>query len=252
MNLVVLVCVILSSFIFGKLVADSDNNKAKKLDIRNSIKTHPQVTSIKSAPKDAVQPNNQVENLLNEAGKLVEEGKASQAINLYNQALKINPKQPQVMLALSKIYKNQNEYERANEQLISLFKYNKIDNFEHIDAFLENLSYIKNEKTVANFANQFEEIYSDTHQATAKISLYFVKQAKYLNALHYISLTLNSAKNNPEYTYNKAVILDKMNDTQGALKYYKEALRLQNPESDVILQNVNEIKNRIKYLESVK
>lgn len=170
-----------------------------------------------------------IDSLIMNAYNAFQRGQYEQAQMLYQQVLEQEPRNRDASLGLAAIALKQQRYEYARQKYLALLKLKPKDSLAIAGLSSINQGSLQNSSDAALSESQLKFMLKEqpdaAHLYFALGSLYAGKgQWPQAQSAYFSAWAADS--NNADYTYNLAVSLDHINQSQQALQYYQLSLRL--------------------------
>jgi tetratricopeptide (TPR) repeat protein len=155
------------------------------------------------------------------------------AISLLNQIIAKFPYHKNALIGLGNIHYANKEYKKAIEIYIRLLKEYPSNSYI-LENFLAIMSQYDPDLALSEMLILYD-IHKNYAPLLANLGLIYMKKEDYTKAKEYMITAISLDPNNIFYTYNLAVILDKLSDFKNAAIFYLKLLNM-----DTISKNVNE------------
>ncbi len=209
---------VLSRFDSDELQAPGDGAISDNSSLTNGS---PSSASVDTGPRPSTDPADRV----NQANKLLADGKVSQAIRLYQKEVKANPNDENSHFNLAAAYARNNQYDKAKKHYQKALEiwpdyaeaYNNLGNLY--------LKQGRSDKAIDQFQKALE-IYPEYAYAYNNLGKVYAKRGNYMDAIANFSRALEIKPNYLEARYNLATAYFKQKRHEEAVRELKRVLRM--------------------------
>ncbi|KLT21676.1 TPR domain protein [Wolbachia endosymbiont of Armadillidium vulgare str. wVulC] len=188
--------------------------------------------------------NFDIYSILKKAKDSFELGDNETAISLLNQIIAKFPYHKSALIGLGNIYYTNKEYKKAVEIYTKLLK-----EYSSTPYILKNFLTIISQYDPDLALSEMLKLY-DIHKnyapLSANLGLIYMKKEDYIKAREYMTEAISLDQNNIFYTYNLAVILDKLSDFKNAAAFYLKLLNMSKNASERI--PLHKVAARLKFI----
>lgn len=183
--------------------------------------------------------------ILKKAKDSFELGDNETAISLLNQITAKFPYHKSALIGLGNIYYANKEYKKAVEIYTRLLK-EYSSNPYILKNFLTIISQYDPDLALSEMLKLYY-IHKNYAPLSANLSLIYMKKEDYVKAKEYMIAAISLDQNNIFYTYNLAVILDKLSDFKNATAFYLKLLNMSKNASERI--PLYKVAERLKFIQ---
>lgn len=189
--------------------------------------------------------NDAIRQSLNNAYNLSLIDQNEAAIEIYKEVLTIKPDDEYSKFSLAVLYQKMNQNNQAKNLYHELLE-NDPENKHQIISNLLSILIEESSQEAIYFLSRLHKQNPKSSYITAQLGLAYEKLENYDLAAEYLEKAKFIDSNNLEYIYNLAVIYDKMEESEKALKSYKIVIR--NYSDDYNSIPISLVKDRVKFL----
>ncbi|WP_395463406.1 tetratricopeptide repeat protein [Wolbachia endosymbiont of Cantharis cryptica] len=176
-----------------------------------------------------------------------ESGDNDTAISLLNQVITKFPYHKTALIGLGNIYYANKEYKKAIEIYIRLLKEYPSNSYI-LENFLTIISQYNPDLALSEMLKLYD-IHKNCAPLLANLGLIHMKKEDYTKAKEYMITAISLDQNNIFYTYNLAVILDKLSDFKNAAIFYLKLLNMAANSKDVSEKiSIHKVEARLKFI----
>ncbi|MBS9530880.1 tetratricopeptide repeat protein [Wolbachia endosymbiont of Rhagoletis cerasi] len=168
---------------------------------------------------------------LKKAKDSFESGDNETAISLLNQIIAKFPYHKNALIGLGNIYYANKEYKKAVEIYTRLLKEHPSNPYI-LKNFLTIISQYDPDLALSEMLKLYD-IHKNYAPLLANLGMIYMKKEDYVKGKEYMITAISLDENNIFYTYNLAVILDKLSDFQNATIFYLKLLNMATTSKDV-------------------
>ena len=189
--------------------------------------------------------NDAIRQSLNNAYNLSLIDQNEAAIEIYKEVLTIKPDDEYSKFSLAVLYQKMNQNNQAKNLYHELLE-NDPENKHQIISNLLSILIEESSQEAIYFLSRLHKQNPKSSYITAQLGLAYEKLENYDLAAEYLEKAKFIDSDNLEYIYNLAVIYDKMEESEKALKSYKIVIR--NYSDDYNSIPISLVKDRVKFL----
>ncbi|APR99175.1 hypothetical protein ASM33_03505 [Wolbachia endosymbiont of Folsomia candida] len=191
--------------------------------------------------------NFDIHSTLKKAKGYFESGDSKTAISLLNQITTKFPYHKNALIGLGNIYYTNKEYKKATDIYVRLLK-EYPDNPYILENFLTIISQYDHDLALEEMLKLY-----DTHKnyapLLANLGLIYMEQKDFVKAKEYMVNAVSLDQNNVFYTYNLAIILDRLSDLKNAEALYTKLLNMSTALKSVSGKiPVHKVEARLKFI----